>query len=111
MLDRRADRREQRSRVPAPSISVVDPDPDLPTGQVTEADIDVDPAGADFEPGRLDGRSAPLPQLTTDLDVCGIQGQARLPVDVEASVLASLEQTIIPRPLTGSSNTWSSRPS
>ena len=78
--------------MPAPSLSVVDPDPDLPTGQVTEADIDVDPAGADFEPGRLDGRLAPLPQLTTDLDVCGIQGQARLPVDVEASVLASLEQ-------------------
>ena len=97
--------------MPAPSISVVDPDPDLPTGQITEADIDVDPARADFEPGRLDGRLAPLPQLTTDLDVCGIQGQARLPVDVEASVLASLEQTIIPRPLTGSSNTWSSRPS
>jgi hypothetical protein len=61
--------------VPAPSISVVDPDPDLPTGQVIEADIDVDPARADFEPGRLDGRLAPLPQLTTDLDVCGIRAR------------------------------------
>jgi hypothetical protein len=92
VLDRRADRREQRSRVPAPSIPVVDPYPDVPTGQVAEADIDVDPARADLEPGRLDRRLAPLPQLTTHLDVCGIQGQARLPIDVEASVMAPLEQ-------------------
>ena len=45
VFDRRADRREQRSRVPAPSIPVVDPYPDVPTGQVAEADIDVDPHG------------------------------------------------------------------
>jgi hypothetical protein len=61
VLDRRADRREQRSRVPSPSVPVVDPHPDLPTGQVREADVDVDPARADLEPSRLDRRLAPLP--------------------------------------------------
>jgi hypothetical protein len=93
------------------AVPVVDAHPDLPTGQVDQADVDVDPILADIEPGRIDRRLAPLPQLATDLRECGIQGQAGLPADVEVPVTAPLEQDDHPRPWTGSSNTWSSRPS
>jgi hypothetical protein len=97
--------------VPPPAVAVVDAHLDHPAGQVGEADVDVDPVVANVEQGRVDVGLDPGAQLTAHLGKLWVQRQPRLPVDVEAPVLAPLEQDDHPVPWAGSSNTCSSRPS
>jgi hypothetical protein len=78
--------------VPWPSVPVVDAHLDRPVGHVGEADVEVDPVGADLEPGWIDRALPPLPQLAADLGHLRFQGQARLPVDVQAPVVSPPEQ-------------------
>ena len=57
------------------------------------------PVVADVEPGRVDVGLDPGTQLTAHLGKLWVQRQPRLPVDVEAPVLAALEQDDHPRAL------------
>jgi len=78
--------------VPWPAVPVVDAHLDRPASHVGEADVDVDPVGAELEPGGIDRGLPPFPQLTADLGHLRTQGQAGLPVDVHTPVVSSPEQ-------------------
>jgi hypothetical protein len=51
-----------------------------------------DPTGANLEPGWIDRALPPPPQLAADLSHLRFQGQAGLPVDVQAPVVSSSKQ-------------------